>query len=142
MSDSYDRQQVSEKLWTTAEHRIIAEWVCCEPLAEGHDLCAKGHAALAMAKSLLVDADPEEAWNPEAPLLSAVLKMIDDRAHAEAEKLRRRADELAALSEGVVRHDQGLLPSDVMRMAADEIDPYHVVDGELVRKDDGKPVVL
>jgi hypothetical protein len=65
----------------------------------------------------------------------------DDRAHAEAEKLRRKADELEAANAFVVRPDQTMTPSDVVRVSADEIDPYHRVDGRLVRKSDGSPVV-
>lgn len=68
-----DRAALSARLWAVAEHHIVAEWICCEPLDPTHHLCAKGYAALEMAKSLLVDSDPEEAWNPAAPLLDAVL---------------------------------------------------------------------
>jgi hypothetical protein len=68
-----DRAALSAKLWQIAWHHIVAEWICCEPLDPEHDLCAKGYAALEMAKALLVDSDPEEAWNPAAPLLDAVL---------------------------------------------------------------------
>lgn len=66
-----DRAALSAKLWEIAEHHIVAEWICCEPLEPKHDLCAKGYAALGMAKTLLVDSP--EAWNPEAPLLNAVI---------------------------------------------------------------------
>lgn len=69
-----DRAALSAKLWEIAEHHIIAEWICCEPLEPRHDLCAKGYAALGMAKTLLVDSP--EAWNPNAPLLDAVLAML------------------------------------------------------------------
>lgn len=57
-----------------AEHHIVAEWICCEPLDPKHELCAKGYAALDMVKTLLVD-NPE-AWNPAAPLLDAVLAVL------------------------------------------------------------------
>jgi hypothetical protein len=70
------RAAVSAKLWAIAEHHIVAEWICCEPLDPKHDLCAKGYAALGMAKTLLVDSDPEEAWNPAAPVLDAVMAML------------------------------------------------------------------
>jgi hypothetical protein len=71
-----DRAALSAKLWQIAEHHIVAEWICCEPLNPKHDLCAKGYAALGMAKTLLVDSDPKEAWNPNAPLLDAILAML------------------------------------------------------------------
>jgi hypothetical protein len=80
-----DRAALSAKLWAVAEHHIVAEWICCEPLEPRHTLCAKGYAALGMARTLLVDGDPEKAWNPEAPLLNAVLAEL--AADAEAHRL-------------------------------------------------------
>jgi hypothetical protein len=77
-----DRAALSAKLWEIAEHHIVAEWICCEPLEPRHTLCAKGYAALGMARTLLVDSP--EAWNPEAPLLNAVI--------AELEQLHRERD--------------------------------------------------
>jgi hypothetical protein len=79
------RAAVSATLWAAAEHHIVAEWICCEPLAPGHKLCAKGYAALGMVKTLLVDSDPEKAWNPNAPLLDAVLSMLPDAARLQVE---------------------------------------------------------
>lgn len=73
-----DRAAVSARLWEIAEHHIIAEWICCEPLEPRHDLCSWGYAALDMTKTLLVDADPEEAWNPAAPVLDAVMQLLDE----------------------------------------------------------------
>ncbi|MGQ4393741.1 hypothetical protein ACN6K5_003527 [Streptomyces violaceoruber] len=75
-TQTVDRAALSAKLWEIAERHIVAEWICCEPLEPGHDLCAKGYAALGMVKSLLVDADPGEAWNPSAPLLSALTAVL------------------------------------------------------------------
>lgn len=72
-----DRAALSARLWAVAEHNIVAEWICCEPLKPDHDLCAKGYEALRMVKALLVD-DPE-ASRP-APLLDAVLPAPADRA--------------------------------------------------------------
>ncbi|MFE2967542.1 hypothetical protein ACFXKC_28490 [Streptomyces sp. NPDC059340] len=68
-----DRAALSAKLWAIAEQHIVAEWICCEPVDPKHELCSKGQAAIDMARSLLVDADPAKAWNPAAPLLDAVL---------------------------------------------------------------------
>src|SRR5206468_1828976 len=72
-----DRAAVSAKLWEIAEHHIVAEWICCEPLDPKHDLCAQGYAALGMARTLLVDSDPEQAWNPAAPVLDAVMAVLN-----------------------------------------------------------------
>jgi hypothetical protein len=102
-----DRAALSAKLWAVAEHHIVAEWICCEPLDPKHDLCAKGYAALDMAKTLLVDSDPAEAWNPEAPLLDAVMALLPScpdpvecgheaalgEAQQEARRLRLTVDE-------------------------------------------------
>lgn len=87
---SADRAAMSEKLWALAEHHIVAEWICCEPLAPGHDLCAQGYAALSMARSLFVD-DPEAAR--PAPLLEAVLAEL---AGIRAAALTEAADAVAA----------------------------------------------
>ncbi|WP_416477043.1 hypothetical protein [Streptomyces sp. LKA04] len=75
------RAALSAKLWEIAERHIVAEWICCEPVESRHHLCAKGYAALGMVKSLLVDANPEEAWNPSAPLLDAVLAVLPTTNH-------------------------------------------------------------
>jgi hypothetical protein len=74
LREEVDRAALSAKLWEIAEQHIVAEWICCEPLEPGHTLCAKGYAALGMAKTLLVDSPG--AWNPEAPLLNAVLALL------------------------------------------------------------------
>lgn len=68
------RTALSNRLWKVAEEHIEAEWICCEPVLPRHHLCEKGHAALGMARTLLVDSP--EAWNPSAPLLDAVITEI------------------------------------------------------------------
>jgi hypothetical protein len=95
-----DRAALSARLWKIAEHHIVAEWICCEPVQPGHDLCAQGYAALGMVKTLLVDDDPGKAWNPSAPLLDAVLSVLPapaDRAAVRAEAFDEAAEKLAAL---------------------------------------------
>lgn len=84
-----DRAALSARLWKIAEHHIVAEWICCEPLQPGHDLCAQGYTALGMVKTLLVDGDPEKAWNPSAPLLDAVLGLPAPADRAAEERLAR-----------------------------------------------------
>jgi hypothetical protein len=91
-----DRAALSAKLWAIAEHHIVAEWICCEPLAPGHKLCAKGYAALGMVKTLLVDGDPEKTWNPSAPLLDAVLSVLPASSDRAAE-WRSAADHIEAM---------------------------------------------
>jgi|tagenome__1003787_1003787.scaffolds.fasta_scaffold20983200_7 hypothetical protein len=99
-----DRAALSAKLWEIAEHHIIAEWICCEPLEPRHDLCAKGYAALSMAKTLLVDGDPEEVWNPAAPLLDAVIDLLPapvDRAAVLRDAAAEFERHVAQILEGV-----------------------------------------
>jgi hypothetical protein len=90
-----DRAALSARLWAVAEHNIIAEWICCEPINPKHELCVQGDATLRMVKALLVD-DPE-AIRP-APLLDAVLAVLPapaDRAaewRAVAQRVRERAE--------------------------------------------------
>lgn len=62
----------------------------------------------------------------------------DDRAHREAEKLRKRAEGFKDSASDLVA---GAMAAS-MRLAADEIDPYEKRDGELYRKSDGSPVTL
>jgi hypothetical protein len=91
-----DRAALSAKLWEIAEHHIVAEWICCEPLDPKHDLCAKGYAVLSMVKTLVVDSP--EAWNLNAPLLDAVLAVLPaptDRATV----LREAADAITEVIE-------------------------------------------
>lgn len=61
----------------------------------------------------------------------------DDRAHAEAERLRLRA-KASELGVGPFAEGQ----RELIIGLADLIDPYVLCDGELVRKSDGTPVTL
>jgi hypothetical protein len=79
------REQYAAALWASAEHTIVAEWICCAPLDPKHDLCAQGYAAMRMIRALIVD-DPE-AYKPP-PLPDAVLSVRD----AELEQLREQRD--------------------------------------------------
>ncbi|WP_282084063.1 hypothetical protein [Streptomyces tendae] len=95
-TQTMDRAALSAKLWEIAERHIVAEWICCEPLEPGHDLCAKGYEALGMVKSLLVDADPGEAWNPSAPLLSVLAAVLPATTNHDTDTSDARADRAAA----------------------------------------------
>jgi hypothetical protein len=120
------REQLSARLWEVAEDRIVAEWICCEPLDPSHDLCAKGYATLEMVKTLLVD-DPE-AWNPNAPLLDAILAVLPpptDRAAALTEAERTmlayaldQAQERIWSEDGFTDDDQAAVTS-LRRLAAE-----------------------
>lgn len=71
-------------------------------------------------------------------LRSLLDQVADDRAHAEAERLRKKADEFAASSSDLVARAMAA----TARGAAIMIDPYEERDGQLVRRSDGKPVII
>ena len=96
------REQVSATLWEIAEHTIVAEWICCEPINAHHDLCVQGDAARQMVKALLVD-DPK-SYRP-APLLDAVLAVLS-----------APVDRAAALTDAADRIDRTDLPDDFVDM--------------------------
>lgn len=80
-----------------------------------------------------------EAASGEDDYLHGLLNQVeDDRAHRGAEKLRKRADTFKDSASDLVA---GAMAAS-MRLAADEIDPYEMRDGQLVRKSDGKRVFL
>lgn len=64
----------------------------------------------------------------------------DERAHAEAEKLRAEAKEYEKEAAGMLNASAYYQAAGVMARAAQLIDPYVMRDGQLVRKSDGKPV--
>lgn len=83
----------------------------------------------------------EGSESPECRKVDELLNRVeDDRAHAEAEKLRRQADE--AEKSLLASADPALVfrTTDTIRTAANMIDPYEMRDGQLVRKSDGQPV--
>lgn len=65
-------------------------------------------------------------------------KIEDDRAHREAERLRKKAEGMPSYTPP----KSGTTGRAVTLMLADEIDPYEMRDGELIRKSDGKPVTI
>lgn len=103
------RQQYAGALLAVAEHRIVAEWICCEPLEEGHELCAQGYATLRMFRALLVD-DPD-VFPPRSDLLDAIMAVRDRRMEqleagratwkAKAEEMERDRDRLARILDSV-----------------------------------------
>lgn len=60
----------------------------------------------------------------------------DDRAHAEAVKLRQRGTELTRSGPGTLGQPMGA----ALIVESFAMDPYEERDGVLVRKSDGKPV--
>lgn len=70
-------------------------------------------------------------------LFGLLNQVEDDRAHAEAVKLREKVE-----SWGFPATPRAEDTARAWRTVADEIDPYEEKDGVLVRKSDGKPVSL
>jgi hypothetical protein len=66
-------------------------------------------------------------------------RVEDDRAHAEAQKLIKRGEELKA---GTWTQGVGMAMAAMLIVEAIAMDPYEMRDGQLVRKADGQPVVL
>lgn len=127
-TQAVDRAALSEKLWRIAEHHIVAEWICCEALDPKHELCAKGYAALGMVKTLLVDADPAEAWNPSAPLLDAVLAVLPPpTARAALERVRAVLETEAVIGRGALEY-RGLILSALMADEAQQQGPWTADD--------------
>ncbi|MBD3004817.1 hypothetical protein [Streptomyces sp. 5-10] len=60
--------RIGEMLRQAAEERIIAEWICCDPIDPHHQLCVQGAAALRMITSLTV--------GESAPLTAAVMSAL------------------------------------------------------------------
>lgn len=84
-----------------------------------------------------------EAGGEEDDYLHGLLNQVeDDRAHAEAEKLRSRATSAELSTIGRMDPAVALHTAGVLRAAAKTIDPYETRDGQLVRKSDGQPVTL
>ena len=109
------REQAAAALLAAAEHRIVAEWICCEPLEKGHDLCAKGYAALRMIRELIVDNPERFPSNGEltdavlaVPAIQQLAETRDalrvtegdrDAAEAELQRLREESPWLRATAE-------------------------------------------
>lgn len=92
------RERIGVTLRDVFDHRIIAEWICCDPINPEHDLCARGQAAREMVASLLED-DQTRGGSP-SPILDAVLPVFAGfSAHLAAENDRLRR-ELAQALEG------------------------------------------
>lgn len=79
-----------------------------------------------------VGCDPND---DECVRITDLLNLVeDDRAHAEAGRLREKADAFTDSKSDLVA---GAMAA-ATRLAAVHIDPYEMRDGNLVRKSDGK----
>lgn len=122
MTEPPDRRaEISAKLWEIAEHHIVAEWICCQPIEPTHRPCMQGDVALSMVKVLLVDSP--EAWNPAAPLLDAVMGLLPserraDIYHEVADRLAEDAEK--GKKEGLTRIYQRAAAKKVRQWANEE----------------------
>lgn len=136
-----DRAALSARLWAIAEHHIVAEWICCEPINPEHDLCVQGDATRQMVKALLVD-DPE-AIRP-APLLDAVLPVLPanwnalvretGRLRLEAIELHDQAAEIDARVAEFELRGTGEIRAAALTEAADFLRDAHFRDGLTVQE--------
>lgn len=116
MSVNTERDQVSQKLWEVAEHTIITEWICCEPIDPNHSLCVQGDATLTMVKALLID-DPQ-ASRTAAPLLDVVMRLMAAHTQAAAQKL------LDMHAEALILHGPGVAQGLLLAYKTVAPDPY------------------
>lgn len=90
-----------------------------------------------MARTLLhraADCDPTDDPVECERITDLLNRVEDDRAHADAKRLRQRADEFTANRSELVAQAMAA----ATRAAADSIDPYEMRGNDLVRKSDGK----
>lgn len=81
-----------------------------------------------------------EAGTDDDDYLHGLLNQVeDDRAHAEADRIRKEANETADAWSSEVQRGNAERSSGAMHYVADMIDPYEKRDdGQLYRKSDGK----
>jgi hypothetical protein len=95
----------------------------------------KGHSLITL---------PMEEGNLDQDLYVAALldRIENDRAHAEAQKLLQRGEEMRANGRPDGTATIGYVIGGALVVEALAMDPYETRDGQLVRKSDGKPVTI
>jgi hypothetical protein len=84
-----------------------------------------------------------EGGSDEDLRLHGLLNWVeDDRAHAEAEKLRAQAEKMLKPSMAGADLLMAMHAADVYLNAARTIDPYEMRNGQTVRKSDGRTVTV
>lgn len=84
-----------------------------------------------------------EGGSEEDDHLRGLLNRVeDDRAHAEAVRLRKRGEQTRNTARAQGNNTIGTYLGAALIVEALAMDPYEERDGQLVRKDDGMPVVL
>lgn len=86
---------------------------------------------VSQAFNLHADKDSDETPTDQ-PLSGALNEIGDDRVHAEVHRILEQTMEAMMLHGPQVVQGMGL--------AIKTIDPYHLVEGKLLRKSDGKPI--
>lgn len=97
------------------------------------------YQTMSAPRSLIHTATGCEPGTDECDRITELLNQVeDDRAHAEAERIRTEAREYEAEAPSKDRHDGYMKTAAVLATAAESLDPYEMRDGNLVRKSDGK----
>lgn len=68
------RAHVSRRLVELAQQRVVAEWICCDPIDHTHALCVQGDATRRMMTALLTDDDT--VFPPTSELLDEVMRLV------------------------------------------------------------------
>ena len=114
MSPDELRTRIADALHDRIDDRLVAEFICCDPVRPDHDLCTAADQARRMVAGLLAD-DPDR--HPErSPVLDAVMGVVgpevqylreeltdvsarNSQLEEDAEKLGRRIDRVRFLHE-------------------------------------------
>lgn len=102
----------------------------------------RAHVKFCTAKHCMIEYDKSKVEQP-CWMLEHLLDMVEESAvHAAAEKLRLEACQYDSDSANVTEQakDSFRRTAAVLVQAAEDIDPFHVVGGKLVRRKDGLPV--
>lgn len=137
------RERYAETLRQIVDYRIVAEWICCEPINPKHKLCKKGAAAREMVGALLSDegAYPSHVLDALmgvrdgelAELRARVAVLEQQLTDAEAEVARQHTDCQAA--EAALARVRALLPERGHDGSASWISPFTLraaLDGQEV----------
>lgn len=105
----------------------------------------RAHIKFCTAQHCIIEHDKSKVEQP-CWLLDHLLDMVEESAvHAAAEKLRLEACQYDSDSGDATEQqtkDSFRRTAAVLVQAAEDIDPFHVVDGVLVGRKDGLPVKL
>lgn len=127
------RALVSREVLAKAIERIEREWICCDPVATGHDLCMQGQKAINMVTAVLTD-NPD-VFPPRSDTLDVIMRFVlgasDPRERGTIlTKTELREIYFKAIKRGYDRVNAGA-GLETIHALVDEV--IHARDRELVR---------